>query len=438
MSATADVIRLSRAAAANIPAETAAMVRRCVLDWFGLAIAGADEPVCRLLRPLALAEGARPVATLIGTGEGVSARQAAFLNAVVGHALDYDDVALVMHVHPTTVILPPLLALAEERGLGGRAVIAAFVAGYEAAGMIGRWLGAGPYDRGFHMTGTLGALGAAAACAHLLGLDEEATARAYGLAASQAAGLKAQFGTMAKPVHAGRAAEAGLTAALWAEAGVTSRTDILEARQGYAATQSAIPTGPILWDGHEVDRNSFKYHASCFGTHGAIEAIRTLRAGGVEPGMVTHLDVIVDAGADRMCNIAAPRTGTEAKFSLRFVAALALSGADTAMPGLYTDAATARPDLVALRDRVAVGFGPADWPPDLTEVAVTLADGSRRSARCDTSLIQADDARLRAKFHHLAALLSGDGARHLAGRVDQFEAEDDIGALCRLAVAVRG
>ncbi|WP_040846004.1 MmgE/PrpD family protein, partial [Nitrospirillum viridazoti] len=139
--ATLQVIRLSRAAAASVPAETAAMARRCILDWFGLAIAGADEPVSRALRAIALAEGGRPAATIMGGrgGQGVTVRQAAFLNAVAGHALDYDDVSLAMHVHPTTVILPPLLALAEERALGGGAVVAAFVAGYEAAGMIGRW-----------------------------------------------------------------------------------------------------------------------------------------------------------------------------------------------------------------------------------------------------------------------------------------------------------
>ncbi|WP_044559434.1 MmgE/PrpD family protein [Azospirillum sp. B4] len=433
MSATADVIRLSRAAAESIPAPTAAMARRCILDWFGLAIAGAGEPVSRLLRSMALAEGGRPVATVVGGGQGVTARQAAFLNAVAGHALDYDDVCLAMHVHPTTVILPPLLALAEERGLGGGRVLAAFVAGYEAAGMIGTWLGAGPYDRGFHMTGTLGALGAAAACAHLLGLDVEATARAYGLAASQAAGLKAQFGTMAKPIHAGRAAEAGLTAALWAEAGITSRTDILEARQGYAATQASLPDAAVAWGGYELDRNSFKYHASCFGTHGAVEAIAALRAAGLEAGRVREVRLTVDAGADRMCNIATPQTGTEAKFSLRFVAALALSGADTGMPDLYTDAVTARPDLVALRDRVTVAFGPPDWPPDLTEVEVTLADGSRHSARCDMSQMGADDTRLRAKFLHLARALPEGAAQRLADRVAAFEFEDDLRALCRLA-----
>jgi 2-methylcitrate dehydratase PrpD len=432
--ATADVIRLSRAAAMAIPPATITMARLCVLDWFGLAIAGAREPVSLLLREAVLAEGAKPAATALGHGRMFSLRQAALLNGTAGHALDYDDVNLAMHVHPTTVILPPLLALAEARGLGGQALIAAFVAGYEAAGMIGAWLGSAPYDRGFHMTGTVGCIGAAAGCAHLLGLDEETTARAYGLAATQAAGLKAQFGTMAKPLHAGRAAEAGLTAALWAAAGMSSRTDILEAAQGYAATQATIPSRPICWSSYELDRNLFKYHAACFGTHGAIEAIGSLRADGLRAEDVGAIRIRVDAGADRMCNIAEPRTGTEAKFSLRFAAALALAGCYTADPATFRDDLTSRPDLVALRDRVVVELAPAGWPDEVTEVDVLLTDGRPLSARRDMSLPSADASRLRAKFDALTRdCLPAARAETIAAMIGQLEGIDDISVLCRAA-----
>jgi 2-methylcitrate dehydratase PrpD len=229
--ATTDVVRISRKVAREAPECTLATARLCVLDFFGLAIAGSREPVARILGQAARL-GASPVATAIGHGHHFSLQQATFLNGVAGHALDYDDVALAMHVHPTTVILPPLLALAEARGFSYDEVLRAFVAGYEAAGMVGAWLGSGPYDRGFHMTGTVGCIGAAAGAAYLLDLDEQACARALGLAATQAAGLKAQFGTMAKLLHAGRAAETGLLAALWAGAGLTGRENVLEAQQG--------------------------------------------------------------------------------------------------------------------------------------------------------------------------------------------------------------
>lgn len=430
---TAEVIRRSRKAATTLPAGVADMARLCLLDWFGLAIAGAREPVCRHLLAVTRAEGAHPVATAVGHGHGFSARQAAFLNAVAGHALDYDDVNLAMHVHPTTVILPPVLALAEARGDGGQALLSAFVAGYEATGMIGAWLGPAPYDRGFHMTGTLGCIGAAAACAHLLGLDEEATARAYGLAASQAAGLKAQFGTMAKPLHAGRAAEAGLCAALWAQAGVSSRTDILEAVQGYAATQAFVPDAPIHWDGYQLERNRFKYHAACFGTHGVFEAIAALRAQGVRPEHVRAVRLKVDAGADRMCNIAVPRNGTEAKFSLRFAAALALAGADSADPRTFDDDATTRPELAALRERITVELAAPGWPPDLTEVESVLTDGRRLLARHDTSIGAANVAALRHKFARLSMGIGADKASGLADLIERIEAQTDLCALLHLA-----
>ena len=436
---TADVIRLSRAAAVDIPPATLEMARLCVLDWFGLSLAGSREPLAMLLRDAALTEGARPVASVVGHGRAFSPRQAALVNGAAGHALDYDDVNLAMRVHPTTVILPGLLALAEAHRLPGRAVLEAFVVGYEAAGLIGTALSASHYARGFHATGTIGAFGAAAACAHLLGLDEARTAIAYGLAGSQAAGLKAQFGTMAKPLHAGRAAEAGLTSALWARDGMTARPDILEHPRGFAATQTdGLPTERARWTGYELDRNLFKYHAACFGTHGTLEAIGALRREGLRPEQVRAIRLKVDAGADAMCNIVAPRTGLEAKFSLRFNAALALHGVDTADSGVYADAVVQRPDLQATRALTSVELAPPDWPEDVTEVAVTTRDGRTFVQRHDISLPTGDLAwrrdRLHAKFLALAVpMLGHDQTITLAASISHLENGGDAFALLNLA-----
>jgi len=383
---TAAIIRQSRAAAVDIPAATLEMAGLCVLDWVGLAIGGAEEPAARLTRAVAMAEGATPVASAVGAGRVFSARQAALVNGVAGHALDYDDVNLAMHVHPTAVILPGLLALAEAERRSGRDVIEAFVVGYEAAGMIGTLISASHYARGFHATGTIGAFGAAAACAHLLGLDEEATARAYGLAASQAAGLKAQFGTMTKPLHVGLGAEAGGMAALWARAGVTARTDILEHPRGFAAVQSdGLPPEGLRWDGYALDKNLFKHHAACFGAHGTLEAIGALRRQGLAPQTVRAIRLKVDAGADAMCNLAQPRSGLEAKFSLRFNAALALHGVDTSDVGAYDDAVVLRPELEAVRAITTVELAPPGWPEDVTEVSIETIDGRVLVARHDVS-----------------------------------------------------
>jgi 2-methylcitrate dehydratase PrpD len=439
VSLTAGVIRLSRAAGADIPPATLKMAKLCVLDWFGLALAGSSEPLALLLRDAALADGAKPVATVVGSDRAFSPRQAALINGAAGHALDYDDVNLAMRVHPTTVILPGVLALAEARGLSGRALLEAFVVGYEAGGMIGAALSASHYARGFHATGTIGTFAAAAACAHLLGLDEDKTAIAYGLAGSQAAGLKAQFGTMAKSLHAGRAAEAGLTSALWAQDGMTARPDILEHPRGFAATQTdGPPQGELGWNGYALDCNLFKYHAACFGTHGTLEAIGALRRQGLRPEEVRAIRLKVDAGADAMCNIAAPRTGLEAKFSLRFNAALALYGEDTADSDVYGDAIVTRPDLQATRDVTTVELAPPDWPEDVTEVTVTTHDGRTLVQRHDISLPPGDltlqHERLHAKFLALAVPVIGqERSNDLAAAIDQLEHARDPSELLSLA-----
>lgn len=435
--ATAAVVRLSREAAASIPAGTLAIAKACVRDFLALALAGSREPVAAILREAALAEGAYPIATVLGSGRRFSLRQAALINGAAGHALDYDDVALGMFVHPTTVLLPPLLAFAEARALSGHRLLAAFVAGYEAAGMIGAWLGSAPYDRGFHMTGTVGAIGAAAGCAHLIGLDAEATARALGLAATQAAGLKAQFGTMAKPLHAGRAAETGLVSALWAEAGMTGRCDMLEARQGFAETQFALPDREIRWDGYQLDGNSFKFHAACFGVQGAFEAIGALRRDGLRSADVAAVRLTVHPKADRMCNIAAPRTGAEAKFSLRFAAALALDGRDTADPATFADAIVADPRLDQFRALTTVTLAPAHWPDEMTQVDIDTLDGRRLQRSHDMAArlsIEEAEPALRRKFEALLRpVLPGDRVAALTHAVELLDEAETVDSLLAAA-----
>src|SRR5207302_2792305 len=220
-------------------------------------------------------------------------------------------------------------------------VIAAFVAGYETACRVGSALRPGHYDRGFHATGTVGCLGAAAACARLAGLDGEATALALGVAGTQAAGLKSQFGTMCKPFHAGKAAQNGLLAARLAARGFSSRADLIECVQGFALTHGpdftpaaalATPEG-----GFHLLANLFKYHAACYFTHAPIECARRLRREyGLTPEMITRITVRIDASCDRVCNIAAPLDGLQSKFSLRQTVAMALAGVDTASLDAYS------------------------------------------------------------------------------------------------------
>src|SRR5581483_10735246 len=243
-----------------LPGPIRELARQCVLDYFGVALAGAGDELVGILADEMAAAGGVAEASLVGRAARLPVLSAALVNGAASHALDYDDVNLAMPGHPSVAILPALVALAEARGASGRALIAAFVAGYETACRIGMALAPGHYGRGFHATGTVGAFGAAAACAHLLGLDGEATARALGIAGTQAAGLKSQFGTMCKPFHAGKAAQNGLLAARR----FSSRADLVECDQGFASTHSrdfaperalAEPPG-----GFYLRANLFKYH----------------------------------------------------------------------------------------------------------------------------------------------------------------------------------
>src|SRR5438552_5028556 len=201
----------------------------------------------------------------------------------------------------------------------------------------------GHYDLGFHATGTVGCFGAAVACARLLGLDAAATAQALGIAGTQAAGLKSQFGTMCKPFHAGKASQNGLLAARLAARGFSSRPDLVECEQGFALThgpdfrpEAALAEPP---NGFYIFANLFKYHAACYLTHGPIECARAVREQQRSaPEAIARITLRLDKSCERVCNIQTPSDGLEAKFSLRQTVAMAVSGVDTASLAAYSAA----------------------------------------------------------------------------------------------------
>jgi 2-methylcitrate dehydratase PrpD len=401
----------------DLPADVVAIAKHCVLDWVAVAVQGAREPLVTILAEQVAAEGGSDCATLIGRDWRASPRQAALVNGAASHALDYDDINIRMMGHPTTAVLPAALALGESRSAGGRDLIAAFVAGYETECEIGEIVSPSHYARGFHATGTVGTFGAAAACAHLCRLDGIAVATALGVAGTQAAGLKSMFGTMCKPLHAGKAGESGLLAAELAARGFESRTDVLECANGFVATHAdgvrplhQFSSGSGKY--HIVD-NLFKYHASCHQTHAAIEALHALRAEHSFSGAdVVKVTLRHDAGAESICNIARPDTGLEIKFSLRMIAALALAGVDMAVNANFSDATARDSGLQALRDKVEVTFV-HDWPLTRSEVTVRLADGRVLNGTYDSGLPEKELGRqqmkLLAKFHLLVDPVVGVG-----------------------------
>ena len=374
----------------------------------------------------------------------MSPGHAALANGIAAHALDFDDVGL--GGHPSAAILPAVFALAEERGAGGPAVIEAAVAGYEAMGMLAGVDAHRSYLRGFHTTGTLGTVAAAAACGRLLGLGRLPMARAIGLAATQAAGLKATFGTMGKHLNAGKAAADGLLAARLAASGFTGPSGVLESDQGFFATHSGSPDGLDLDIRRDfttpfgVETLYFKAHAACGGTHSAIATVRQLRAThrfGVED--VDAVELRVPAALPDVCGIDEPATGLEGKFSIRYAAALALAGGDTGPAG-FSDERVADPVLVALRARISVVPDVALTVRAPTVVTVRLRDGRTITDCVDPRLPVSDEGLpagwqlLVGKFLGLAAPVVGEqAATELVERVARLESEHSLTAMLELA-----
>jgi 2-methylcitrate dehydratase PrpD len=426
----------------ELPSPVRELAGQCILDYLGVAIAGAEDPLVRILLDEMAEAGGSPQASVIGHSARLPALSATLVNGAVAHALDYDDVNMAMPGHPSVAILPGLLALAELMGSSGRDVVAAFVAGYETACRIGAALLPGHYNLGFHSTGTVGSFGAAAACARLLGLDAERTAIALGIVGTQAAGLKSQFGTMCKPFHAGKAAQNGLLAARLAARGFSSRTDIVECVQGFALTHGPdfAPDAALATpnDGFHLLANLFKYHAACYFTHAPIECARRLRKEhGLAPEMIGSITLRLDASCDRVCNIPVPVDGLQSKFSLRQTVAMALAGVDTASLGAYSAENAREPGLMQLRDRVRFVWQEG-WPQTLCELELEFADGRRVSARHDAGIpagdIAAQRQRLAAKFDALVApVLGAPRGRELREMISDFDNLADIRSLARLA-----
>ena len=419
----------------GIPERARRIAGLALLDWYAVAWAGALEPAPRILRET-FAEVLSPErpAHLIGECRCADAVTAALLNGTAGHVLDYDDVHNALPGHATAPVAPAILALAEARSTSGRDFLTAFVAGFEIACRMGVFAGPGLFRRGYHGSTTAGAIGAAAACGRLLGAGKGQMRRAFGLAATQAGGLQATVGTMAKCFNVGKAAQNGLMAALLAANGFECAENVLEAPRGYGAVfadggaaESALAPPPGGW---HLYRNLFKHHASCFMTHAPLEALKTIRARarfGADD--VVGIVVRVEPHFHRIVLTPPPKTGLEAKFNLQVCLALALAGADTGAMASFDDAAARRTDLHALAARCAVVTVP-DMHFESATVEVRLRDGRLLSATHDSGEPETDldalEARVRKKA---AALLDAERAERLARAFLALEAQPNVAAM---------
>ena len=364
------------------------MMRLSLMDWAVCCIAGREEPLAVILRDKGLSEGGKAEASVIG-GDKLPAPRAAMINGAVSHALDYDDTHFAHIGHTSVGVIPAALAVAERVGASFDDFLTACLIGSEGAVRVGVQLGRDHYQVGYHQTATAGAFGACLAALRLLGADQAQAIAGIGLVSSKAAGLKAQFGTMAKPLNAGLAAEAGVEAALWAMAGMTSTEQGLQAfgvtHHGDADAAAFDGLGGT-WRMLEV---SHKFHACCHGLHAMLEALSEVS---VDPADVVSVEITTHPRWMTVCNKPAPHTGLEAKFSYAQTAAMALVGGDTSAIAAFSDMVAQCSDLVALRDVVSVVTAES-----LTEmqarVRITLRDGAVLDAAHDLEAPMALEAR---------------------------------------------
>ena len=359
----------------RVPDAAAAIARTGFIDCIGVMVAGRDEEPTRLLQEV-LQPTPGP-ATLYFSEQTAGAPEAAWINGVAAHALDYDDVAL--RGHPSTVLVPAILAEAETLDVSGRDMIVAFVAGYEVWAELGRRESGYHHGKGWHPTGIFGAIAAAAACAHLRRLNPAQTAQAIALGASQSAGLMANFGTMTKPFHAGKSAHAGVMAARLAAAGFTASMDALEHPQGFLAAVS--PEGKVDRDSPATGLGetwrimtsglAVKKYPTCYCTHRAIDGMLDLvRERDVMPGDVAAVRVTLSENFATILRNHLPQTGLAAKFSIEFAMACALTARRVGL-GELTDAFVRRADVQAMMPLVSVQIS---TEPDPGYPGAALAD----------------------------------------------------------------
>jgi 2-methylcitrate dehydratase PrpD len=386
---------------------------RTFLNWAGCAVGAArHESVEAALGAIAMLQPARQ-SSVLGRPEKVDMAGAALVNGIASHTFDFDDTHLKTIIHPAGPVASALLALAEVTGASGRQVIDALVLGIDVSCRVGNMMYPEHYDRGWHITGSTGMLGAAAGCARLLGLDEAKTTMALGIAASQPIGMREQFGTMTKPFHPGGAARAGLMSALLAKHGFTASPRAIEAARGMAQTISTRNDWNEIADGlgerFEISLNTYKPFACGIVIHPTIDAATQLRAQGVKAQDVERVELKVHSLVLELTGKKEPKDGLEAKFSVYhgFCSGLVFGRAGEHE---YDDAIVNREDMVALRRKVVATVDDS-IDEAAADVTAILADGRRVHVFVEHAIGSLErpltDAMLEAKFRGQAEAVIG-------------------------------
>jgi 2-methylcitrate dehydratase PrpD len=427
---------------ADVPEEARKEAVRTLVNWVGCALGGARHQTAdRALEALSELSGPR-TATVLGRTERLDILHASLLNGITSHVLDFDDTHLETIIHPAGPVAPVLLALAERSPLSGEDFLHAFILGIEIECRIGKMVYPSHYDRGYHITGSAGVFGAAAAAGKVLGLDERGMTWALGIAATQSAGLREMFGTMCKAFHPGRAAQNGLTAALLAGKGFTSSEASLEAPRGFAHVLSGERDFEKLTDrlgeSWEVSRNTYKPFPCGIVIHPTIDACIQLRK---EPGFsaedIRSVELRVHPLVLELTGKKTPSIGLEGKFSVYHSAAVALLRGTVGQKE-YSDASVRDPEVIALRDRVTATADPGVREEEV-HARLVLGSGRILSKHIEHVIGSLEnplsDRDLETKFQGQAeGLLSADAAGKLLALCWRIASLPDAAAVAKASV----
>ena len=414
---------------------------RTFMNWLGCAVGAAHhEAADAALASVTMLQPAAQ-ASVLGRSERVDMASAALVNGITSHTFDFDDTHLKTIIHPAGPVASAVLAMAEHLGNSGREVIDALVIGIDVSCRVGNAMYPDHYDRGWHITGSTGTLGAAAACARLLKLDVAQTAMALGIAASQPIGMREQFGTMTKPFHPGGAARAGLMSALLASKGFTASPKALEAHRGMMQTISTKndwnETTHELGERFEISFNSYKPFACGIVIHPSIDACAQIRKQGVTPDQIERIELKVHSLVLELTGKKEPQDGLQAKFSVYHGCAAAMTFGYAAEDE-FSDAVVNRPDMVALRRKVVATVDDSidEASADVTAV---LHDGRRVHVFVEHAIGSLKnpmtDMQLEAKFQGMSdPVLGASRTSELINACWTIGKAADVRALVALAV----
>ena len=435
----------------DLPEKAIQTAKMSLIDSIGTCLAGSTTDAGQIITDYLREENSRPVATVIAKGFKTSAGYAALANGTMMHALDYDDTSENFFGHPTTVILPAVMAAGEWMEISGKEALLAYILGYEIGNKTGYGMGPTPFDAGWHATGIFGALAAVAASAKVLKLNVHQTRMSIGIAASLASGLRQNVGTMTKPLHAGNAARSGVLAAILASKGFTADQAILEAPIGYAHVFGGTSTPDLdkmtnnLGSPFEIVSGPpiIKLYPSCRATAGPLDAILNIvREHDFKADDVIEVECRTSSHTPKVLIHNRPKTALEGKFSMQYCMAVAIMDKSAGL-NQFIDDRLKDPTIHELMTKVKythppdLGSSAVDSMRGKVEIVVRLKNGNEFSSLVESSKGDTENplklSDIETKFLDCANLvLSPSEARSCLEKISTLDQTRDISSLMQL------